>query len=88
LSEEEEARGIYCFREGITGKVVETGKAMIVPRIGDDKDFLNMTRTRTAEDDDLSFLCVPIKRGEKVLGTIEAGCGTAEHCRLDDGPLR
>jgi len=72
LTEEEEARGIYRFGEGITGKVVETGKAMIVPRIGDDKDFLNMTRTRTAEDDDLSFLCVPIKRGNKVLGTISA----------------
>jgi Nif-specific regulatory protein len=72
LSEEEEARGIYRFGEGITGKVVESGKAMIVPRIGDDKDFLNMTRTRTEEDNGLSFLCVPIKRGNKVLGTISA----------------
>jgi Nif-specific regulatory protein len=69
LSAEEEARGIYRFGEGITGKVVES---MIVPRIGDDKDFLNMTRTRTKEDNDLSFLCVPIKRGNKVLGTISA----------------
>jgi Nif-specific regulatory protein len=72
LTEEEEARGIYRFGEGITGKVVEAGKAMIVPRIGDDKDFLNMTRTRTVQDNDLSFLCVPIKRGGKVLGTISA----------------
>ncbi len=72
LTEEEEARGIYRFGEGITGKVVETGKAMIVPRIGDDKDFLNLTRTRTDADSDLSFLCVPIKRGNKVLGTISA----------------
>jgi Nif-specific regulatory protein len=72
LTEEQEARGIYRFGEGITGMVVESGKAMIVPRIGDDKDFLNLTRTRTAEDNDLSFLCVPIKRGNKVLGTISA----------------
>jgi Nif-specific regulatory protein len=72
LTEEQEARGVYRFGEGITGKVVETGKAMIVPRIGDDKDFLNMTRTRTEQDNDLSFLCVPIKRGNKVLGTISA----------------
>ena len=55
LTAEEEARGIYRFGEGITGKVVETGQAMVVPRIGDDKDFLNMTRTRTEEDNDLSF---------------------------------
>jgi len=72
LTEEEEARGIYRFGQGITGKVVETGTMMIVPRIGDDDDFLNLTRTRTTEDDDLSFLCVPIKRGNKVLGTISA----------------
>jgi Nif-specific regulatory protein len=72
LTEEEEARGIYRFGEGITGKVVESGQAMVVPRIGDDKDFLNMTRTHTEQDNDLSFLCVPIKRGNKVLGTISA----------------
>lgn len=70
LTEEQEARGIYRFGEGITGKVVESGETMILQRIGDDKDFLNLTRTRTDQDDDLSFICVPIKRGNKVLGTI------------------
>lgn len=70
LTEEQEARGIYRFGEGITGKVVDSGTTMIVPRIGDDKDFLNLTRTHTDQDKDLSFLCVPIKRGKKVLGTI------------------
>lgn len=45
---------------------------MVVPRIGDDKNFLNMTRIHTEQDNDLSFLCVPIKRGNKVLGTISA----------------
>jgi Nif-specific regulatory protein len=72
LTEEEEARGVYRFGEGVTGRVVESGKAMIVTRIGDDENFLNMTRTRTEQDNDLSFLCVPIKRGNKVLGTISA----------------
>jgi Nif-specific regulatory protein len=70
LTEEQEARGVYRFGEGITGKVVETGLTMVVPRIGDDSEFLNLTLTHTDEDDDLSFLCVPIKRGNKVLGTI------------------
>ncbi len=76
LTAEEEARGIYRFGEGITGKVVESGQAMVVPQIGNVKDFLNMTRTRTEEDNDLSFLCVPIKRGNKVLGTISASAST------------
>ncbi|MDR3724348.1 MAG: sigma 54-interacting transcriptional regulator [Terracidiphilus sp.] len=70
LTEEQEARGVYRFGEGITGKVVETGNTIVLPRIGDDKAFLNLTRTHTDEDDDLSFICVPIKRGNKVLGTI------------------
>lgn len=72
LTEEEEGRGVYRFGEGITGKVLETGKTMVVPRIGDDHTFLSRTRIRGAEDDDLSFLCVPIMRGSKVLGTISA----------------
>lgn len=70
LTEEQEARGVYRFGEGITGKVVETGKTIVLPRIGDDKEFLNLTRTHTDQDDDLSFICVPIMRGNKVLGTI------------------
>ena len=35
LTEEEESRGICRFGEGITGQVVESGKAMIIPRVTD-----------------------------------------------------
>ena len=72
LTEEEESRGIYRFGEGITGQVVESGKAMVIPRVGDEPAFLSRTRNRNAEDNQLSFLCVPIVRGHKVLGTISA----------------
>jgi len=70
LTEEQEARGVYRFGEGVTGKVVETAQAVVVPRIGSDKEFLNLTGTHTDQDDELSFICTPIKRGDKVLGTI------------------
>jgi Nif-specific regulatory protein len=73
LTDEEEARGIYFLGEGITGKVVETGKPIIVPRISDEPDFLNRTGSRNAGiDRKLSFLCVPILRTGRVLGTISA----------------
>jgi Nif-specific regulatory protein len=72
LTEEEESRGIYHFGEGITGQVVESGKAMVIPRIGDEPEFLSRTRDRSEKDNQLSFLCVPIVRGRKVLGTISA----------------
>jgi len=73
LSENEEARGVYVPGEGITGKVVETGKAIVVPKIGDEPGFLDRTRSHSAPaDENLSFLCVPIARGKKLLGTISA----------------
>lgn len=64
LTKEEEARGTYHFGEGITGKVVESGMTMVVPRIGDEPGFLSRRLNRD-EDNKLSFLCVPIKRGQK-----------------------
>ncbi len=73
LTPEEEQRGIYSPGEGITGEVVETGQAVIVPKIGNEPKFLNRTQSMPAEDDrNLSFICVPIMRGQKVLGTISA----------------
>jgi Nif-specific regulatory protein len=73
LSHEEERRGIYSPGEGITGEVVETGKAVIIPDIGSEPKFLNRTQSMSVDDDQrLSFICVPIIRGKKVLGTISA----------------
>lgn len=69
LSDEEAARGIYHLGEGITGKVVELGRLLVVRDIRTEPSFLNRTRARDT-DDQLSFVCVPILRGRKVLGTI------------------
>jgi Nif-specific regulatory protein len=69
LTAEQEARGVYNLGEGITGKVVETGKAIVVPKVREEPNYLG--RTRNLEDgQDLSFLCIPIRRGKSVLGTI------------------
>jgi len=73
LTEEEASRGVYALGEGITGKVVETGKAIMLPSITNEPAFLNRTRgLRFGLDQEFSFVCVPIKRGRKVLGTISA----------------
>jgi Nif-specific regulatory protein len=71
LTEEEETRGVYSIGEGITGKVVETGKMIVVPRISEEPNFLNKTRSLSdLEETELSFVCIPILRGKKVLGAI------------------
>ncbi len=71
LTAEEQQRGRYRLGEGITGRVVEMGQAMIVPRIGDEPLFLDRTGARRRiKKADVSFICVPIKLGSQVLGAL------------------
>ncbi|HTH12847.1 MAG TPA: GAF domain-containing protein, partial [Spirochaetia bacterium] len=70
LTDEEAARGVYALGEGITGKVVETGRIIVVRDIRTEPLFLNRTQSRDRDGEDLSFVCVPILRGRKVMGTI------------------
>jgi Nif-specific regulatory protein len=73
LTPAEEARGVYGFGEGITGRVVKTGQPIVIKRVGDEPGFLNRTKTVVRPDDlDMSFVCVPIARGSKVLGSLSS----------------
>jgi Nif-specific regulatory protein len=73
LTEEQKARGIYSLGEGVTGKVVESGKAMIVPQLRSDPAFLNRTKAYGSDlHRNASFFCVPIIHAKKVVGTISA----------------
>ena len=44
LSEEEQNRGTYKIGEGIIGKVVETGKAVVIPKVSEHEGYLNKTK--------------------------------------------
>ncbi len=71
LSTHQQKRGRYRLGEGITGKVVQSGRPAIIPRISDEPLFLDKTRARENIDwEDVSFLCVPIKIGNEVIGTL------------------
>ena len=64
-------RGKYKLGEGITGRVIQTGKAVVVPKISEEPLFLNRTATRrTIQDQELSFICVPVKKGNQVVGAL------------------
>lgn len=66
-------RGRYKIGEGVTGKVIETGRAVTIPKISEDPTFLDRTASRkSAKDRDLSFICVPIKKGKQVIGALSA----------------
>ncbi len=71
LSASQKRRGKYKLGEGITGEVIETGKASIVPKISVEPRFLDRTGARrTPDSEDLSFVCVPIKVGLEVVGAL------------------
>lgn len=69
LTEEEQSRGIYKIGEGIIGSVVETGKAIVIPKILEHNGYLNRTGIKV-DDKDLSFICVPIREENEIVGTL------------------
>ncbi len=66
----EKARGQYKTGEGVTGQVIATGKPMLVSHISDEPLFLNRTRSRNTQKEQVSFLCVPIKLDDQVVGAL------------------
>ena len=73
LSETQKERGRYRAGEGVTGKVVATGEPAVVPHISEEPLFLDRTGARRQmEKGDISFICVPIKIGNEVIGALSA----------------
>jgi Nif-specific regulatory protein len=76
----------YKLGEGVTGRVFETGKSVAIPRISEEPSFLNRTDSRkTEEERELSFLCVPIKKGNQVIGALSADRHYDESYSLKNG---
>lgn len=79
-------RGRYKVGEGITGRVIQTGKALVVPKISEEPLFLDRTATRKAvHDKELSFICVPVKKGNQVVGALSVDRPFEESYSLEDG---
>jgi Nif-specific regulatory protein len=73
LSEMQRKRGVYQIGEGVVGRVVETGQPVVVPHISEESTFLDRTGARKdLAKSDISFICVPIKIGAEVIGTLSA----------------
>jgi Nif-specific regulatory protein len=73
LSPSQKRKGKYKLGEGITGRVVQTGRPAVVPRISKEPLFLNRTGVRKhLRKQDISFICVPIKLGNEVIGALSA----------------
>ncbi len=87
LSRDEIKRGIYELGEGITGKVVQSGRAEIIKNISLEPLFLNKTGVRQRRKNS-SFLCVPIKHDTETIGAFSADrIFQDEHGLTDDVQL-
>ena len=60
----------YAIGEGVTGRVVESGKPVIVPRASKEPMFLNRARRKNLEQRDISFICVPIVSLKQPVGAV------------------
>ena len=73
LTKSEIERGRYKIGEGIIGRVVQSAKPVIVPRISSEPLFLDRTGSRArTEKSETSFVCVPILLQGNVVGTLSA----------------
>ena len=62
-------RAKYKIGEGITGRVVQTGRPVVVPQISQEPMFLHRTgRRREAGRSETTFVCVPIPGERKAIG--------------------
>ncbi|MFW6081202.1 MAG: nif-specific transcriptional activator NifA [Desulfosalsimonas sp.] len=66
-------KGIYKLGEGVTGQVIQTGEPVTIPKISESRQFLDRTQTRGgSRGEELSFICVPIKKEQQVIGALGA----------------
>ena len=79
------ARGVYSPGEGITGKVVQSGKPMIIPDILKEPTFINKTGARRSlKDHPLSFICVPVRLGNETMGALSVDKRPSGDSPLED----
>ncbi len=69
LSSEQKKQGHYVVGEGVVGKVIQSGTSLFVEDAVHNPLFLNRTHA-WSDVESISFLCVPIKLQDKVIGAL------------------
>ena len=70
LSPEMQRQGVYAPGEGITGRVFETGQAIVVPDVRAEPAYLDRTGGLRSSDRPYSFLCLPILSEGRPVGVL------------------
>ena len=74
LDENGARRVRYKLGEGITGRVVQTGKPIVVPQVSREPMFLDRLgiRKKVMGRQELTFICVPVLLNHKPVGALGA----------------
>ncbi len=78
----EQAR--YRLGEGITGRVVLSGKPIVVPQVSDEPLYLNRTGAIITEREIRAFVCVPVKMQGRTVGSLGALARSQDNLDLND----
>jgi Nif-specific regulatory protein len=71
ISKQEKEEVVYHIGEGIIGRVIKTGETLLIPRIAESDEFLNLTHAPTRINNlDVSFICTPIRYKDENIGTL------------------
>ena len=75
----------YRPGEGITGRVLQSNRPAVVPRVSQEPMFLDrLQRLKKAGDEEMSFICVPIAIANEAVGTLSADRPYDESASLDE----
>ncbi|HRZ96705.1 MAG TPA: sigma 54-interacting transcriptional regulator, partial [Paludibacter sp.] len=71
ISVQERKNVVYQFGKGIIGKVINSGETVLIKKIADSDEFLNLTKAPTQiGGSDVSFICTPIRYKNEIIGTL------------------
>jgi len=85
LSASQQRRGRYRVGEGIIGQVFETGKPAVIPKVSAEPRFLNRTGAMANDEaEKLSFISVPIKLENTVIGALSVDRQYGEQGSLEE----
>jgi Nif-specific regulatory protein len=75
----------YRRGEGVTGRVLETGETIIVPLVSGEPRFqFRVHQRRQSPQREVSFICVPIRLENEVIGTLSSDLAAQEASRLQE----
>jgi Nif-specific regulatory protein len=85
LPDQQSATVRYQMGEGITGKVIQSGRPAVIPRVSQEPTFLDRVyRRKDRLVEEMSFICVPIAIGQQVVGALSADRLFSEEAALDE----